>query len=112
MMKVWSRHLEGEETPRSVVKSLHLKCRTLKIRPKFYETRLTTYSDRVYFLFKIECGNYMRQGTLYIGDSELKSSVREVRVSFVRNFLEGRLKNHKPRCTCHERWAWHKPNLC
>jgi len=56
-----------------VVKSRHLKCKALKIRPKFYETRLIKHSDKVSFLFKVQRMKIHEAMHPYIGDGDLGS---------------------------------------
>ena len=51
----------------------------------------------------------MRQDTLYMR-MIWGARVRGVGASFMRNLLEVRQRNPKPRCTCHERWVGTRPN--
>jgi len=76
--------MSGDEPP--------LKVHKPKIRPtKGEQSRITQHSDKVSFIFKIQCVKYMRQCTLFIGEC-LGEQDRGVRVSFVRSLLEGRSK--------------------
>jgi len=107
-----SRHLEWWKTSRRVVKSYHLKCTNTQDKTKKENTQvsLNTLTEFL-FLFQNSMSKYLRQDTLYIGESDWGARVKGVGALFVRNLLEGRLKNPKPKCTCHERWVWHKPKL-
>jgi len=54
----------------------------------------------------------MRQDTLYIGESDSRSkSERSMGVICEKPSRMLGQRNPKLKCTCHERWAWHKPNL-
>jgi len=63
--------MSGEEPPLEVHKHSRFKAR------KGEHSSLTKHSDIVSFLFKIQYMKYMRQGTLFIGESVLENKIEE-----------------------------------
>ena len=87
-----SHHLEGEGIPRWVVRSRHLRCTTLKIRPKNNLGDKSSLITQAKFLFLIQiqvCVIHEARHCIYSREC-LGEQDRRVGVSFVRNLLEGR----------------------